>query len=168
MRLKDLHSLFIHELKDLYSAEKQLTKALPKMAKAATNAELRHAFEQHLHETETQIERLNSVFDELDTNPRGLKCAAMEGLIEEAKDLLEEDIEPHVLDAALICAVQRVAHYEIAGYGCARSLAQQLGMNALASELQTTLNEEKKTNERLNQIALSRVNEEAMTTSGRQ
>lgn len=168
MRLKDLHSLFIHELKDLYSAEKQLTKALPKMAKAASNEELRHAFEEHLHETETQIERLNSAFEELDTNPRGLKCAAMEGLIEEAKELLEEEIEPHVLDAALICAAQRVEHYEIAGYGSVRSLAQQLGMNELASQLQTTLDEEKRINERLNQIALGHVNEEAMMASGRE
>ena len=165
MKLKDLHSLFIHELKDLYSAEKQLTKALPKMAKAASHEELRHAFEEHLHETESQIERLNQVFEELDITPRGHKCTAMEGLIDEAKELLEGEVESHVLDAALICAAQRVEHYEIAGYGSVRSLAEQLGMRDLASELQATLDEEKKTNEKLNQLALGRINEEAMSAS---
>lgn len=166
MKLKDLHSLFVHELKDLYSAEKQLLKALPKMAKAATNEELRRAFEEHRDETETQIKRLEDVFGELEISPRGLKCAAMEGLIEEAKELLEEDADPQVLDAALICAAQRVEHYEIAGYGCVRSLAEQLGMNELAAEMQDTLDEEKKTNERLNDLALGQINEEAMTASG--
>ena len=165
MQLKDLKSLFLHELRDLYSAEKQLTKALPKMAKATTNEELRQAFEKHLQETEKQIERLDEVFKELDATPHGTKCAAMEGLIEEAKELLEKKAEPRVLDAALICAAQRVEHYEIAGYGCVRSLAQQLGMTQLADELQETLNEEKKTNEKLNQLALSEVNEEAMAAS---
>lgn len=165
MRLKDLHSLFLHELKDLYSAEKQLTKVLPKMAKAATNEDLRRAFQQHLEETESQIERLNQVFEELDATPRGLKCAAMAGLIEEAKELMDEDADPRVLDAALICAAQRVEHYEIAGYGCVRSLAEQLGMTDLAAELQTTL-DEKKTNDMLNQLALGQINEEAMTASG--
>jgi ferritin-like metal-binding protein YciE len=166
VKMKDLHSLFVHELKDLYSAEKQLTRALPKMAKAATNEALRSAFEEHLQETETQIKRLEEVLAELDSNPRGQKCAAMEGLIEEAKELLEEDVDPRVLDAALICAAQRVEHYEIAGYGCVRSLAQQLGMSDLAAELQTTLDEEKQTNEKLTELALSEVNEEAMAGSG--
>jgi ferritin-like metal-binding protein YciE len=166
VKMKDLNSLFVHELKDLYSAEKQLTKALPKMAKAATNEDLRRAFEEHLKETETQIKRLDGGFNELDATPRGTKCAAMEGLIEEGKELLEEDIEPRVLDAALICAAQRVEHYEIAGYGCVRSLAQQLGLNKLAAELQETLDEEKKTNEKLNELALGEVNEEAMAGSG--
>lgn len=162
MKLKDLHSLFLHELRDLYSAEKQLMKALPKMAKAATNEELRQTFEHHLEETETQVSRLEKAFEEVDATPRGPKCAAMEGLIEEAKELLEEEVDPRVLDAALICAAQRVEHYEIAGYGCVRSLAEQLGMNELARELQDTLDEEKKANELLNEIALGTVNEEAM------
>jgi ferritin-like metal-binding protein YciE len=165
MKLKDLHSLFIHELKDLYSAEKQLTKALPKMAKAATNEDLRHAFEQHLEETETQIDRLDEIFETLQVSPRGPKCAAMEGLIEEGKKLLEEDADPNVLDAALICAAQRVEHYEIAGYGCVRALAEQLGMTDLAAELQDTLDEEKETNDKLTQLALSHINEEAMAGS---
>lgn len=166
MKLKDLHSLFVSELKDLYSAEKQLIRALPKMAKAATHEDLRHAFEQHLKETETQVKRLDEVFEELQFSPRGEKCAAMEGLIEEGKKLLEEEAEPHVLDAALICAAQRVEHYEIAGYGCVRALAEQLGMNDLAAELQDTLDEEKKTNEKLSQLALSHINAEAMNASG--
>ena len=136
------------------------------MAKAAADDELRRAFEDHLRETETQVERLDEVFAKLQINPRGEKCAAMEGLIEEGKKLLEEEAEPHVLDAALICAAQRVEHYEIAAYGCVRALAEQLGMADLAEELQDTLDEEKKTNEKLSQLALSHVNAEAMTASG--
>jgi ferritin-like metal-binding protein YciE len=166
MKIKDLHSLFVHELKDLYSAEKQLNKAIPKMAKACSHDELRQAFENHFHETETQIKRLDEIFENLQVAPRGEKCTAMEGLIQEGKKMLEEGVEPHVLDAALICAAQRIEHYEIACYGCARALAEQLGMNDLAQELQTTLEEEKKTNERLNQLALSHVNEEAMASAG--
>ncbi|MHB0958567.1 MAG: YciE/YciF ferroxidase family protein [Pirellulaceae bacterium] len=165
MKLRDLNSLFVHELKDLYSAEKQLAKALPKMAKAATNEDLRQAFEDHLEETETQIERLEAVFEEVGANTRGPKCAAMEGLIEEAKELLKEEADPRVLDAALICAAQRVEHYEIAGYGCLRSLAEQLGMTELATQLQETLDEEKKANEILNELALGGINEEAANAS---
>lgn len=165
MKLKDLHALFVHELKDLYSAEKQLTKALTKMAEAATDEGLRRAFEEHLEETETHIQRLDGVFETLQVSPRGQKCAAMEGLVEEGDKLLEEDAEPHVLDAALICAAQRVEHYEIAGYGCVRALAEQLGMTDLAAELQETLDEEKETNEKLNQLALGHINEEAMAVT---
>jgi ferritin-like metal-binding protein YciE len=110
MKLKDLNALFLHELRDLYSAEKQLTKALPKMAKAATNEDLRRSFEEHMKETETQIERLDDVFRQLDASPRGAKCVAMEGLIEEGKELLQVETDPRVLDAALICAAQRVEH----------------------------------------------------------
>jgi ferritin-like metal-binding protein YciE len=165
MKLKDMHALFVHELKDLYSAEQQLTKALPKMAKAANNADLRTAFEEHLKETENQLDRLGKVFEKVEAKPGGQKCVAMEGLINEGKELLSQDAQPEVLDAALICAAQRVEHYEIAGYGCARSLAEQLGMRDLASELQSTLDEEKKANEKLNQLALGRINEEAMASS---
>ncbi len=162
MKLKDLNSLFVHELKDLYSAEKQLAKALPKFAKAVSNDELRQALQQHAKETESQLNRLDDIFQQMDVSSRGAKCHAMEGMIEEAQDLLQEDIEPEVLDAAIISAAQRVEHYEIAGYGTVRSLAEQLGMNDLASELQTTLDEEKKTNDKLNEIALGHVNREAM------
>ena len=125
MKSKGFADLFELELKDLYSAEKQLTKALPKMAKAATNEELKEAFETHLTETEGQVERLEQIFKQLDISySRVEKCKAMEGLIEEGQDLLEEGLEPDVLDAALICAAQKVEHYEIAGYGCARTFAR--------------------------------------------
>src|SRR6188472_2018838 len=124
MKMKTLNDLFIHEIKDLYSAEKQLTKALPKMAKAATNEDLQQAFENHLQETEEHITRLEEIMGQFDIPTRGPKCKAMEGLIEEGKEVLEEDMEDDVRDAALICAAQRVEHYEIAGYGCARTFAE--------------------------------------------
>src|SRR5689334_550179 len=127
MKMKTLEDLLAHELKDLYSAEKQLTKALPKMAKAASSDALREAFEGHLEETEEQISRLEQVFEKLELPSRGHKCKAMEGLIEEGKEILEEDMEDNVRDAALIAAAQRVEHYEIAGYGCARTFAELLG-----------------------------------------
>lgn len=161
MKLKTLEDLFHHELKDLYSAEKQLLKALPKMAKAATNDDLRQAFEHHFEETEEQVNRLEKIFEELGVSSRGPKCAAMEGLIEEGKEIMEEDSEPEVLDAALICAAQRVEHYEIAGYGCARTFAHQLGHEKIAATLQRTLDEEGATDHKLTQLAESRVNSAA-------
>jgi len=164
MKIKSFEDLFHHELKDLYSAEKQLTKALPKMAKAASNEELRQAFEEHLQETETQLERLEQIFQELEIpTTRVQKCKAMEGLIEEGKEIMEEEMEPELLDAALICAAQRVEHYEIAAYGCARTFAQRLGMTEIANLLQTTLDEEGNTDKRLTEIAESMVNQEAET-----
>jgi ferritin-like metal-binding protein YciE len=164
MKMKSFEDLFHHELKDLYSAEKQLTKALPKMAKAASNEELRQAFEDHLQETEIQLQRLEQIFQQLDIpTTRVQKCKAMEGLIEEGKELMEEDSEPELLDAALICAAQRVEHYEIAGYGCARTFAQRLGLGEIADLLQTTLDEEGNTDKRLTEIAESMVNQEAET-----
>jgi ferritin-like metal-binding protein YciE len=161
MKMKTLEDLFHHELKDLYSAEKQLLKALPKMAKAATNEDLREAFESHLEETEEQVNRLEKIFEELGLSTRGAKCPGMEGLIEEGKEIMAEDVEPEVLDAALICSAQRVEHYEIAAYGCARTFAQQLGHSKIADLLQQTLDEEGAADEKLTQIAESRVNEEA-------
>jgi len=128
-KMTTLEDLFHHELKDLYSAEKQLTRALPKMAKAATNEDLRTAFETHLEETEGHVERLEKIMSNLGISTRGPKCAAMEGLIEEGKEVLEEEMEDDVRDAALIAAAQRVEHYEMAGYGCARTFAEQLGQN---------------------------------------
>src|SRR5688572_10330486 len=125
MKMKTLEDLFHHELKDLVSAEKQLTKALPKMAKAATSEDLQQAFQHHFEETEQQLARLEEICEKLGVTTRGSKCAAMEGLIEEGKKILEEDMEDHVRDAALIAAAQRVEHYEIACYGCARTFAQQ-------------------------------------------
>jgi ferritin-like metal-binding protein YciE len=162
MKLQDLNSLFIQQLKDIYGAEKKLVKALPKMAKAASHESLREAFQHHEEETQQQVHRLEEVFRELEISPRASRCRAMEGLIEEAEEVLKEKADPEVLDAALICAAQRVEHYEIAAYGCARSLAEQLGRSDLAEELQATLKEEKASNEKLNQLALHGINEEAM------
>ena len=163
MKMKTLHDLYIHELKDLYSAEKQLLKALPKMAKAATNDQLREALESHLEETETQAERLEKLLKELDTTTRGPKCAAMEGLVEEGKHALEEEMTDDVRDVAIICACQRVEHYEIAGYGCARTFARMLGFDDAADLLQQTLDEEKAADEKLTEIAMETVNAEAVT-----
>jgi len=161
MKMKTMHDLFVHELKDLHSAEKQLTKALPKMAKAATNDDLRQAFESHLEETERHVVRIEEILEQLDLPTRGPRCKAMEGLIEEGKEILEEDMEDHVRDAALIAAAQRVEHYEIAAYGSARTFAHQLGHDDIAEKLQQTLDEEKAADEKLNEIAMERVNEEA-------
>lgn len=159
---KDFNYLFEHELKDIYSAEKQLTKALPKMAKAANSDELREAFESHLEETQEQISRLEQIFKQLDVSvARVDKCKAMEGLIEEGKGIMEEDLEPAVMDAALICAAQRVEHYEMAAYGCARTFAQQLGYAEFADLLQISLDEEGSADKKLTEIAESFVNQEA-------
>jgi len=166
MKSKTFQDLLELELKDLYSAEKQITKALPKMAKAATNEELKQAFESHLEETEGQIERLETILKQLDISfARVEKCKAMEGLIEEGKEIMEEGLEPEVLDAALICAAQKVEHYEIAGYGCARTFAQQLGHSDIADLLQETLDEEGQTDKKLNDIAENVVNQEAEAAS---
>jgi len=161
MKVKTLNDLFVHSLKDLYSAEKQLVKALPKMAKNASSDELREAIESHLTETEEQVARLEEIFEELEIGGRGLKCKAMEGLIEEGNEALEDVEDDQVRDAAIICAAQKVEHYEMAGYGCARTFAEQLGFSKAAKLLQQTLDEEGAADEKLNDIALSRVNEEA-------
>jgi Uncharacterized protein conserved in bacteria len=159
--MKSLNDLLMHELKDLYSAEKQLTKALPKMIKAADSADLKQAFENHLTETEEHVKRLEKIFQQLEFSGRGMKCKAMEGLIEEGKTVLEEEMDDNVRDAAIIAAAQRVEHYEIAGYGCARTFAQRLGQDDVADLLQQTLDEEKAADEKLTQIAMEHVNAEA-------
>jgi ferritin-like metal-binding protein YciE len=164
MKIKSFDDLFHHELKDLYSAEKQLLKALPKMAKAATNEDLKEAFESHLQETEGQLERLEKIMSQLGVSTaRVEKCKAMEGLVEEGKEIMEEDLDPQLLDAALICAAQRVEHYEIAGYGCARTFAQMLGHDDIVELLQATLDEEGNADKKLTEIAESFVNQEAQT-----
>lgn len=160
MKMDSLQELFISELKDLYSAEKQLLKALPRMAKACDSDELRQGFEDHLAETEGQVERLEQIFDELGVSPRGKKCVGMEGLIEEGKELMEEDAEPEVLDAGLISAAQKVEHYEIAGYGTARTYAELLGYDNAAKLLQETLDEEGATDKKLSAMA-EKINVEA-------
>jgi ferritin-like metal-binding protein YciE len=162
MKMKTLEDLLHHELKDLYSAEKQILKALPKMIKAATSGDLQQALENHLEETERQVNRLEWIFQKLELPARATKCKAMEGLVEEGKETLEEDMEDHVRDAAIIAAAQRVEHYEMAGYGCARTFAQHLGHNEIADMLQQTLDEEKAADEKLTHIAMQHVNEEAM------
>jgi len=162
MSNESLKKLYVDELKDLYSAEKQLTKALPRMAKAATNDSLREAFEQHLQETEGHVERLEQIFNQLSMNGRGAKCKAMEGLIEEGEESIKEDMEDDVRDAALICAAQRVEHYEIAAYGCARTFAQQLGNDEAARLLKQTLDEEAAADKKLTQIATEDVNQAAL------
>ena len=165
MKLRSLQDLFVDELKDLYSAENQLVKALPKMAKAASSEELRSGFEEHLEQTRGHVERLDQIFEQLDARAKGKKCKAMEGLIEEGKELMEEDAEPGVLDAGLIAAAQKVEHYEMASYGCVRTWAEQLGYHEAAELLQQTLDEEKETNEKLTQLAESVVNQEAEATA---
>ena len=155
-----LKTLYIDELKDLYSAENQLVKALPKMAKAASSAELREGFEKHLEQTKGHVQRLEKIFEALGENPRGKKCKGMEGLIEEGSEAMQEDYEGSVLDAALIGAAQRVEHYEIAGYGTVRSMAETLAEDDHVSLLEETLQEEKETDEKLTELA-SQINTEA-------
>lgn len=159
MSLNTLHDLLVHELKDLLSAEKQLVKAMPKMAKAASSDELRSALTAHLDQTRVHVTRLEKAFELMELNARGAKCDAMAGLLEEASGLLEEEATPEVLDAAIIGSAQRVEHYEMAAYGCARAYAERLGESEVAALLATTLEEESDANDLLNQIAMASVNE---------
>jgi ferritin-like metal-binding protein YciE len=145
--------LLVHELKDLYSAETQLIKALPKMAKAATSEELKQAFINHLEETKVHAERLDEIMTRLDESPRGKKCKAMEGLVEEGKETIDENAAPEIKDLALIVAAQKVEHYEIAGYGSARTLADLCGETEIVGILQETLDEEGTTDKLLTEIA---------------
>ncbi|TWU25127.1 hypothetical protein Pla52o_14250 [Novipirellula galeiformis] len=158
MKLNSLEKLYVHELKDLYSAENQLLDALPKMRDAAHNADLKAAFANHLEETKTHVARLETLFADLDFEPGGHKCAAMEGLIKEGEDMIQEDIEPEVLDAGLIAAAQRVEHYEMAGYGTARTHAEKLGHQEAADLLQLTLNEEGLADQTLSRLAERKIN----------
>jgi ferritin-like metal-binding protein YciE len=162
MAVKSVKDLLLDELRDIYHAEKQLVRALPKMAKKAKSDELRHAFEHHLEETKGQVERLDQVFQQLDARASGKRCEAMEGLIEEAKEMMEDIATPEVLDAAMIAAAQKVEHYEIASYGTLSTLAEELGHTEAAKLLEQTLNEEKAADQKLNEIALSGVNKTAL------
>ena len=148
-----MRELYVAELRDLYNAETQLTKALPKMAKAASSPELRQAFEEHLRQTSEQVSRLEQIFEMLDEKPTGKKCLGMEGLVKEGAETMKEDYEGHVMDAAIIGAAQRVEHYEIAGYGTVREFAELLGEDDHVSLLEETLEEEKETDEKLTQLA---------------
>jgi ferritin-like metal-binding protein YciE len=153
MELESLHDLYVDELKDLYSAENQILKAMPRMIKAASHRELKRAFTTHEAQTRRQVQRLERIFKELDASPRGKKCVGMEGLIEEAKELIKEKPEPDVLDAGLIAKAQHVEHYEMAGYGTVRTYARILGYERQAQLLQETLDEEGETDKLLTQLA---------------
>jgi ferritin-like metal-binding protein YciE len=162
MKLNTLQKLYTDELRDLYNAENQLLKALPKMAKAASSEELKEAFEKHLEQTKGHVKRLEQVFEELDEKPKGKTCRAMKGLIEEGSEILQQEGEESILDAGIIVAAQKVEHYEIASYGSVRTFAHLLGQNKAAELLQTTLDEESETNELLNRLATSTINPEAL------
>jgi ferritin-like metal-binding protein YciE len=160
--METLQDLYVEELKDLYSAENQILKALPQMVKAAASPQLKAGFEEHLNQTKEHVSRLEQIFEGLGKSPRGKHCKGMEGVLEEGKELLKEDAEPEVLDAGLIAAAQHVEHYEIAGYGVCRTYAKLLGDETAAGLLQTTLNEEELTDRKLTQLAESSINVEAM------
>jgi len=164
--LENLNDLFVDQLRDIYNAEAQLTKALPKMAKAATNPDLKEAFTHHLEETRGHIERLDQVFESLGERAKGKTCAAMKGLVEEGEEMIDQDAEPTVKDAGLIAAAQRVEHYEIAAYGVVRSFARSLGHKDAVELLSQTLQEEGNADKLLTKIAESHVNKMARTNVG--
>jgi ferritin-like metal-binding protein YciE len=166
MSLGSMDALFLNELKDVYNAEKQIVKALPRMAKAANSDALRDAFTKHLRETEGHVRRLEQIFKSLDLAPRGKTCKGMEGLLEEGKEILEDDGAPEVIDAALISAAQRVEHYEMAAYGCLRTYAQLLGRDDAAELLQQTLAEEEAADETLTALGEGGINQAAMAAHG--
>ncbi len=165
MEINSLRELYIDQLRDLYDAENQLIKALPRMAKEASSDELRQAIEEHLEQTRGQAERLEQIFEQLGEKPKAKKCKGMQGVIEEGKETLEEDMEEDTKDAAIIAAAQRVEHYEISGYGTARTYANLLGENEAAELLEETLNEEKETDQKLTQLA-EEINVEAAQGEG--
>ena len=153
MKIESLRDLYLEQLQDLYSAEQQLIKALPKMAKAASSEELKAAFEEHLEKTRGHAQRIETICEGMGEKASGKKCKAMEGLVKEGGEVIDEDMDEEIKDAALIAAAQRVEHYEIAGYGCVRAYATKLGDDSAASLLGQTLDEEKEADETLNGIA---------------
>ena len=161
MKLESLEILYVEELRDLYNAENQLLKALPKMAKAASSPELKKGFEEHLAQTEEHVTRLEEIFKKLDKKPSGKTCHAMKGLIEEGSEIMEQEGEEFVIDAGLIAAAQKVEHYEIASYGTVRTWAEILGEDEAVDLLQETLDEEGETDKRLTELAEEIVNVEA-------
>jgi ferritin-like metal-binding protein YciE len=162
MKLDTLKKLYVEELRDVYSAEQQLLKALPKMAKGASSNELKQAFEDHLEQTKGHVERLEEIFETLDEKPTGKTCKAMKGLIEEGSEILKEDGEDSVLDAGIIAAAQKVEHYEMATYGTLRTWADLLNEDEAASLLQETLDEEAQADKTLNELATEVINPEAL------
>lgn len=161
MAVKSVNDLLLDELRDIYHAEKQLVKALPKMAKGATSEELREALESHLDETENQVTRLERVFELLDEKPRGKHCAGMAGIVEEGAEKLQEDMEDMVLDACLIASAQKVEHYEMGAYGTVIAWAEALGLNEVRDVLNETLEEEKAADKKLTALAESGINDAA-------
>ena len=153
MKMQSLQDLVVDQVRDLYDAEKQLVKALPKMASAASSPELKKAFEEHLQQTTGHVSRLEEVFKHLSHSAKGKTCKAMEGLVEEGEEIIDAKAEPEVRDAGLIAAAQKVEHYEIAGYGCLSTWAEQLSLDEVKRLFAQTLQEEKQTDELLNQIA---------------
>ena len=164
MQENGLQRLYMEQLKDIYSAESQLLKALPKMAKAARSQDLRQGFEKHLEQTKGQVERLEQIFRALDENPKGKKCMGMQGLIEEGEEVIKEESATDALDAGLIAAAQRVEHYEIAAYGCVAAWAELLGENEAQALLEKTLQEEKETDQKLTELS-RQINVEAKNES---
>ena len=162
MGVESLEELYVDQLRDIFDAENQLLRALPKMVKASSSPELRTAFEDHLEKTREHVRRLEEIFRTLGHPTKGKTCKAMAGLIEEGEELLSNDSDPSVRDAGLIASAQKVEHYEIAGYGCARTFAQQLGHEEVAALLQETLDEEGSTDKKLTELAESVVNPEAL------
>lgn len=162
MKLESLRKLYIHELKDLYSAENQILDSLPKMIDAAGDKELKAALTKHGKQTERQVKRLEKIFKGLDARPGGHKCRGMEGLLKEAQGILKADAEDEVRDAGIVSAVQRIEHYEMAGYGVARTFAEKLGDYKAADMLQETLNEEAIADQTLSRLAERKLNFEAM------
>ncbi len=164
MKLTNLQDLFVEELKDLYSAENQILKALPQMADAAATPELKQAFQEHLEQTRGQVQRLEQIFQKLGASPTGKRCKGTAGVIAEGEELMKQGGDPDTLDAGLIGAAQKVEHYEIAGYGTARTWARLLGENDAAQLLQQTLDEEGQTDKKLTQLSERKLNKDAMNT----
>jgi ferritin-like metal-binding protein YciE len=165
MPMESLQDLFVDQLRDLYNAENQLVKALPKMAKASTSDALQEAFTDHLEQTKGHVERLERIFEQLGQKPGGKTCKAMKGLVEEGAEMMDEDAEPQIMDAGLIAAAQRVEHYEMAGYGCVRTFAKMLGQSEAAKLLQQTLDEEGAADKKLTDLATNIINPKAKLTS---
>jgi ferritin-like metal-binding protein YciE len=165
LKLETMQDLFLAELRDLYNAENQLVDALPKMADATSSTELKQAFTHHLEETKKHVTRLDGVFKHLNEDPKGETCEAMKGLVKEGEEFIHAKGKPEVRDAGLIGSAQRVEHYEIAGYGTVRTLAQRLGFHDIAKTLETTLKEEKSADEKLTSVAEANVNPTATRMS---
>lgn len=165
MKLANLNDLLVDQIRDIYFAEKHLTKALPKMARAATSDDLKEAFNHHLDETRNHVTRLEQVFEMLDQAPKAKRCPAIIGLVEEGGEMIDENADPEVRDAGLIAAAQRVEHYEIAAYGCARAFAKRLGLDDVAEILSQTIEEEGAADHKLTELAEGHINDDAVAAA---